>query len=371
VSLFKTAWGLLFRLFPCPTAVGLRKVGNPDRKSPVLVTCNFDLTVKRVAAVLGRASVDAWLVVADSKGVNVWCAACGDEFNTRTVVSAVKTSGIADEVDHRTLILPPLAATGILPEEVREHTGFSTRWGPVRAEDLPAYLGAGGTRTEPMKRVTYCWRERLDTALGSMFPFYLVGALGFLALGRDLLLDYLLIGALTFLLFMLACPYLPGKRGITKVLVLEVPFAAGLVATELLSPGGSPYRADLIIAMVMLLVWASELGGLASTLPSDFDPLLARMGIGKLGNAAFAGTVRTELLNGYRDLCYAREACNGCRQCFEVCPQGGWEMDDDKRAVLARRYDCTACRACLVQCATEAITAPKKGPGAGQAAPSA
>jgi NAD-dependent dihydropyrimidine dehydrogenase PreA subunit len=130
-----------------------------------------------------------------------------------------------------------------------------------------------------------------------------------------------------------------------------------------LSPEGSAYRAEFIIAMVMLLVYSSELGGLASNLASDFDPLLARMGIGRLGNVYFAGTVRTEILNGYRDLCYAREACNGCRQCFEVCPQRVWEMDGDKRAVLARREDCTACRACLVQCATEAITAPRTGPG--------
>jgi NAD-dependent dihydropyrimidine dehydrogenase PreA subunit len=368
VSLVKTVWGLLFRLFPCPTAVGLRKVGNPGRDSPVLVTCNFDLTVKRVEAVLRRASQDAWLVVADSKGVNVWCAACADEFSTRTVVAAVKTSGIADEVDHRTLILPPLGATGILPEEVREQTGFSTRWGPVRAEDLPAYLGAGCTRDEPMKRVTYDWRERLDTALGSMFPFYLLGALGFVAFGRELLVDYLLIGALTFVVFMLACPHVPGRRGITKVLVLEVPLALGLIATELWPPGGAALRADWLIAMVTLAVWGSELGGLASNRSSDFDPLLARMGIGRLGNVYFAGTVRTELLNGHRALCHAREVCIGCRQCVEVCPQEVWEMDEDERAVLARREDCTACRACLVQCATEAITAPRTGAGKEQTA---
>jgi len=368
VSLFKTVWGLLFRLFPCPTAVGLRKVGSPGRESPVLVTCNFDLTVKRVEAVLEHASLDAWLVVADSKGVNVWCAACGDEFNTRTVVSAIKTSGLAEKVDHRTLILPPLGATGILPDEIREQTEFSTRWGPVRAGDLPAYLASGSTREESMKRVTYDWRERLDTALGSMFPFYLMGALGLLAFARGLLLDYLWIGALTFLVFMLACPYLPGKRGITKVLVLEVPLALGLVATEIWSPDGQAMRADWIIAMVALVVWGSELGGLASNLPSDFDPLLARMGIGRLGNVHFAGTVRTELLNGYRDLCLAREACTGCRQCFEVCPQRVWDMDEDKRAVLARREDCTACRACLVQCSTEAITAPRTGAGKEQTA---
>jgi NAD-dependent dihydropyrimidine dehydrogenase PreA subunit len=357
MSLFKTLWGLLFRLFPCPTRVGLRRLGNPDRHSPVLVTCNFHTTVKRLTRVLKKARTDAWLLVADSKGVNVWCAACGDEFNTRSVISAVKTSGVAYRVDHRRLILPPLGASGIRTDEVRAQTGWSTCWGPVYAGDLPRYLAAGRHRDESMRRVTYRWRERLDTALGSLFLFYLVGALGVLLIARGLLASYLAVGALTFVLFLLTCPWLPGKRGLTKVLLVDLGLAGVLLTAELLAPGASPLRAHLGIAMVMLLIYGSELGGLTSTLPSDLDPFMARLGIGAVGNVAFAGTVRTELLNGFCELNYARELCNGCRRCFDLCPQGVWEMDDDKRAALARREDCTACRACLIQCMTEAIRA--------------
>jgi NAD-dependent dihydropyrimidine dehydrogenase PreA subunit len=359
--LLKTIWGLLFRLFPCPTPGGLRRVGDPGRQSPVLVTCNFHTTVKRLTRLLEKAGVDAWLLVADSKGVNVWCAACADEFNTQSVISAVKTSGVGDRVDHRRLVLPPLGATGISTDEVHRRTGWSTSWGPVYAEDLPRYLNRRCHRDESMRRVAYGWRERLDTALGSLFPFYFIGALIILALAHDLLVSYLAIGALTFLLFMLACPWLPGKRGLTKALLLDFVLAAVLIASELLSPTASSMRAELGIAMVMLLLYGSELGGLAPTLPSDLDPFLARLGIGAVGNVALAGTVRTEILNGYRELHYEPDLCNGCRRCFEVCPQGVWEMDEEKRAVLARREDCTACRACLVQCMTEAIRAPRVG----------
>ena len=359
MSFFKTIWGLLFRLFPCPTRVGLRRVGDPGRASPVLVTCNFHNTVQRLTRLLEKAGVDAWLLVADSRGVNVWCAAGGEEFNTHSVVSAVKTSGVADRVDHRRLVLPPLGAPGISTDEVHAQTRWSTSWGPVYAEDLPRYLAGGRRRDESMRRVAYGWRERLDTALGSLFPFYFIGALGFLLFGRGLLATYLVVGALTFAIFMLASPWLPGKRGLTKVLLLDLLLAGVLIASEILSPGGSPVRADLIIAMVMLLFYGSELGGLAPTLPSDLDPFLARLGIGAVGNVALAGTVRTELLNGYRELTYEPGLCNGCRRCFEVCPQRVWEMDEQKLAVLARREDCTACRACLVQCMTEAIGAPR------------
>jgi len=358
MSFLKTIWGLLFRLFPCPTRVGLRKVGDPKRDSPVLVTCNFDLTVKRLTRILERAAVDAWLLVADSKGVNVWCAAGGDEFNTRSVVSAVKTSDVGDLVDHRRLILPPLGAPGIRAADIREHTGWSPRWGPVTASDLGRYLSGGCRRDEEMKRVTYTCRERLDTALGSLFPFFFLGALGFLIFGRELLATYLLVGAGAFVFFFLACPWIPGERGITKVMILEAALAGLLLAGELWSgPGPSPARAPLIIAMAMFLVYATELGGLASTMPSDLDPFMARLGVGAVGNVAWAGTVRTELLNGYSELIDNQDVCSGCRQCYEVCPQRVWEMNDDNRAVLAHRGACTACRACLTQCPTGAIQA--------------
>lgn len=173
MSFLKTIWGLLFRLFPCPTQIGLRRIGDPAHDSPVLVTCNFDLTVKRLTRRLR--GLDAWLLVCQSRGVNVWCAAGGDEFNTQSVVSAVKTSDVADRVDHRELILPPLGAPGISIADVSTQTGWNVHWGPVRAEDLPSYLAQGRRRDESMKRTTYNWRERLDTALGSLFPFYLLG----------------------------------------------------------------------------------------------------------------------------------------------------------------------------------------------------
>jgi NAD-dependent dihydropyrimidine dehydrogenase PreA subunit len=208
-----------------------------------------------------------------------------------------------------------------------------------------------------MKRVTYDWRERFDTGLGSLFPFYLLGAIGFLLFGRGLLAEYLLVGALTFVFFMLACPWLPGERGLTKVILPELALACALLWTELVFPGDSTLRPALIIAMATLFLYGSELGGLTSTMPSDLDPLMARLGIGALGNVRWAGSVRTELLAGQRRLSYERDTCDGCRQCAEVCPQGVWEMDEGNRAVLARRQDCTACRACLVQCRPAAIQA--------------
>ena len=71
----------------------------------------------------------------------------------------------------------------------------------------------------------------------------------------------------------------------------------------------------------------------------------------------FAGTIRTELLNGFRVLTYHPENCVACLCCVEVCPQGVWEFGTAKKAVFARKEDCTACRACIVQCKGDAIRA--------------
>jgi NAD-dependent dihydropyrimidine dehydrogenase PreA subunit len=321
------------------------------------VTCNFDLTVRRVKKAL--CGLDLWLLVAESKGVNVWCAAGADEFNTHCVVSAVKTSGVEDKVSHRTLILPPLGAPGVSAARVREQTGWSTKWGPVYAKDIPRYMAQGFVRDDTMKRAAFGLKERLDTGMGSLFPIYLLGAAGILVFGRHLLVDYLIAGAIAFTAFLSLCPWIPGKKGATKVLFCDALLMVLLLTSELfLDARAHQFRAPLIIAMVMVSVYGLELGGLASTMPSDLDPFLAKLGLGAIGNVAFAGTMRTELLNGFRVLTFDRQACKRCGSCAAVCPQGVWEMDDTKRALLAHKEDCTACRACLVQCESGAIQAP-------------
>jgi len=380
MNLFKFIWGTFFRLFPCPFRVGLMPIGTPGPKSPVLVTCNFYITVRRI--IKNLAGTDAWLLVADSKGVNVWCAAGGDAFNTRSVVSAIKTSGIEGRVEHRRIILPPLGAPGIKAREVEKQTGWTVRWGPVRAGDIPRFLREGERRTEAMKRVTYRWQERLDTALGSLFPFFLLGAVGFFLFAPGLLWIYLAAGVFAFFLFFLTCPWLPGKRGLTKVLFLDGFFAilwVGWAAFRVMagislgsgpsSDLGSDLGAGLLIAMVLLFIYGTELGGLAPHMGSDLDPFVSRLGIGKIGNLSFAGSVRTNLLRGSLLLTYYPERCVGCRSCEEVCPQGVWKMKEDKRALLQNIAQCTACRACLVQCQGDAIKAepvPGRPPGNGR-----
>ena len=322
----------------------------------MLVTCNFHLTLRRLVGALK--GIDAWIIVADSKGINVWCAAGARELDTDSVVSAVKTCGVADKVDHRTLILPPLAGPGVRAVDVAERTGWKVRWGPVRATDIRKYLDAGMKRDEAMKRATSTWLERVDAGVGSMFSFYALVAIPVAIFAPGLIVHYLVVTLATLIAFLLLSPWIPGRSGIAKALLLQLPLGALLVLVGRWAPETDlPLRADLIIVMGTLLGSAVDLGGMSAVLPSSFDPFMARLGVRKFAGIAFAGTTRTDLLLGARRLVCDAETCISCRRCVEICPLGVWTMGSSKTAEPEHVDRCTACQACLVQCPSGAISA--------------
>lgn len=138
---------------------GLYAVGRPAETSPVLVTANYKLSFDHLRKWLG--GIDAWLLVLDTRGVNVWCAAGKTTFGTAEVLRQVKTSRLAEVVSHRKLILPQLGATGVSARMVKKGCGFEIVWGPIRARDLPAFLKAGWKATDAMRRMTFSTWERL------------------------------------------------------------------------------------------------------------------------------------------------------------------------------------------------------------------
>ena len=139
------------------------------------VTCNFDLTVRRVVKALQ--GLDCYLLVAPSKGINVWCAAGGGMFNAHSVTSVLKTSRIAEKVDHRTLILPQFSAPGIDVRRVEAETGWRCRFGPVYAQDIPAYVAANLHKTDDMRRARFPLGDRLEMAVMWAAPMSLLAGI--------------------------------------------------------------------------------------------------------------------------------------------------------------------------------------------------
>ena len=139
-------------------APGLYCVGTPDSEAPVLVTANYKLTFDTLRKAL--TSISAWILVLDTRGINVWCAAGKDLFSTDEVVRRVKRSELEKVVTHNQLILPQLAATGVAAHHVKKQSGFKVIWGPVRAKDINNFLTNGLKVEKYMRQVTFTTRER-------------------------------------------------------------------------------------------------------------------------------------------------------------------------------------------------------------------
>jgi hypothetical protein len=250
---WRVRWGIgraRYRVSP-----GLYRVGEPDSKSRVLVTANYKLTVDSVRRRL--VGLNMWLLVLDTKGVNVWCAAGKGTFGTEELVRSIRATNLAGLVKRRDLVLPQLGAVGVAAHEVKRATGFSVHYGPVRARDLPAYLAAGIRATPAMRRVNFGWKERLV-----LTPVELVNAWP-LALGA--------LAAVTLL-------DLAGHRGATPRLAADVVRFLGAIVT------GS-------VLVPLLLPWLpskafSVKGAVAGALWATATAVLLPM-----GTAATIGTV--------------------------------------------------------------------------------
>ncbi len=148
---------------------GLYALGNPDNESHVLVTANYKMSFDRLReALTGR---DVWLLVLDTRGINVWCAAGKGTFGTAELVRRIRISGLDMVVTHRDLILPQLSGPGVAAHLVKKFSGFGVKYGPIRAADLPAYLEAGLIATPMMRLKTFTLRERV-----ALIPIELVAA---------------------------------------------------------------------------------------------------------------------------------------------------------------------------------------------------
>ena len=233
---------------------GLYKLGNPTADSPVFVSANYTMSFDALRSAL--AGIDCYILVLDTKGINVWCAAGKGTFGTEELVKRISWSGLSDIVQHRTLILPQLSAPGISAHEVQCRSGFRVEYGPVRANDLAEYLKTHKATPE-MRRVHFSLWNRLV-----LTPMELVhAALPTLAVAIVL---YFLAGPLAALaaiitvltgtvLFPVMLPFIPTHDFSTKGLILgevvAIPFALTFATDSIM-----PLWTNVLKALVFLLV---------------------------------------------------------------------------------------------------------------------
>lgn len=245
-----------------PVQPGLFKIGNPSPDSPVIVTANYELTYYTVMRALAKDNIEAWVLVCDTDGINVWCAARGIHFNSDDVIHMIRMTELQRIVNHRELILPQLAAAGMDTTEIRERTGFRVKYGPVRIQDLSKWMNLEKPRPKPreMASVTFNLKERLEMTVAHV-PFLFAAILWkpFAALVVGLL------GINAFLFFLLPAIFsllLPTSLSVS-LLVLQFLLALlgnalvlGLIFPVLPSKDNSFIRRGIGFALITMTVAA-------------------------------------------------------------------------------------------------------------------
>jgi NAD-dependent dihydropyrimidine dehydrogenase PreA subunit len=223
-------------------------------------------------------------------------------------------------------------------------------WGPVAAEDIPAFLRSGLEATSAMRSVRFPWPDRLEMAVAWAAPISLgTGLLAAPFWGWSVLWLVGLIWAISLVIF-ISFPLYEGRlrRNSTKrfgfvffefgrfglPLLFWAVFLAGLVAfATMRGELGVPFLAPWAVAsLAVLLVLTLDLAGSTPLYKSGLHE---------------DRRLRIELDEG---------RCKGAAFCERVCPTRVFEMDTEHRvAILPRAQACVQCGACIVQCPFDAL----------------
>ncbi len=231
---------------------GLYAVGNPNDASDVFVSANYKLSFDHLRKNLD--GLNAWILVLDTKGVNVWCAAGKGTFGTNELVYRIQQTKLYSIISHRRLIVPQLGATGVSAYQVKKLTqtppeerlnkpsntvknissialnvkvdkGFNVVFGPVRAADIKSFIANGYKTTAEMRKVTFDFYDRLK-----LTPVDFVNA------GTKLLVAFVVIAILSGLNRDGISFHQIVQKGLPAILYITMAYFTGILITPILLP---------------------------------------------------------------------------------------------------------------------------------------
>jgi len=330
----------IFRLFPLPEPVALYDMGNPDYKSPVIVTGNYELTVRRVAGALN--GLDCRLLICDSRGVNVWCSTLSGHFSQKSIIRAIELTNLFKYISHKNLILPQLSAAGMDVQLIKEITGATVIFGPVYIEDIKDFLNKSRKESE-LRRVSFDVRQRIEMALGS--PLILVTLLVLVFLFIDLSKLPFILALLYFFILIHAIiyPYRPVRNIRLWSYLYALSAAAIIGGLSLLNPflTGSWPIGSAITTGIGILYLIHEFEG--------WSPLV-KYNLRSIYKAALIPEITV-----------TRALCAGCRLCIQVCPKGVFTITGGKSEAVKPKK-CITCSACYKRCPVKAIVHSSESP---------
>ena len=259
---------------------GLYALGIPDAESPVFATANYKMSFDCLRSALRKMS--AWILVLDTKGINVWCAAGKGTFGTEELIYRIASSGLDRIVSHRRIILPQLGAPGVAAYMLKKLSGFSAVFGPIKASDIPEFIENGLKATTEMRRKSFTTGERaalipvelvqaLRVGILIIAAFFVLGAFG---KGDDYLSAALSVGVLAALgvltaifsgavLTPLLLPWIPGRAFSLKGALVGLAGGALLLVLE-------RHRAANLSDMLDVISWAILVVALSAYLAMNF-----------------------------------------------------------------------------------------------------
>lgn len=248
---------------------GLYAQGEPDDQSPVFVSANYKMSFDCLRSNLSGRS--GWILVLDTRGINVWCAAGKGTFGTEELIRRIESSGLKNIVSHRKLIVPQLGAPGVSAHAVKKASGFNVLYGPVLARDLPAYLDAGFKATPQMRVKDFPLIERavlIPIELVEAMKTFLMTAAAFIVLSgligpagfwENISTLGIFAVAAVFCAFIggavlnpLLLPYLPGRAFSVKGIATGVAMAVILLYLRGIDLSAWPGRVEAAAWVLMI-----------------------------------------------------------------------------------------------------------------------
>jgi hypothetical protein len=265
-TLCRDVWALFFRVLPpYPKYMpGLYAIGNPGMDTPVLVTGNYDVTVRRVIKQIDGV-IDVWLLVVDSAGINVWCGAGGGFLTAERILGGLTMSGVDDWHTSKLLVLPQLCANGVDGNTIREQSDWNIRWGPVRASDIAPFLQGGLRKTDAMRTISFPLIDRLEMVSATLGLYALMILIPILIFWPHLFWPtFITLFGLSYF-YALTLPLLPGRDGLAKSLSLVLIALLGLLTYSWLTGFPEPlylFRRSLGVTALSVFV-AAEMQGMS------------------------------------------------------------------------------------------------------------
>lgn len=232
---FKVRFGFRRKSYAFPP--GLYLIGAQSDNLPVIVSCNYKLTLDVLRASLKGSGY--WLLILDTKGVNVWCAAGKGTFGTEELIFQLTKWRVKSLLKVRSVILPQLGASRMAPHMVRKLTGLKVEYGPVRAADIDDFLMNNRVASEASRRVNFPLKDRMVLTpvefmmnLRYLLPIYLIMILwNFINFGNELdfvqplyqTMPWLFIMFTGTVIFPMTLPLLPTKAFSSKGILLGLP----------------------------------------------------------------------------------------------------------------------------------------------------